>query len=324
MVMAGIPLSPIKRAPKLDLLNTFERAAYYGNFTRAAHELCISQAAVSRQIGILEEQLGIKLFIRNNRGITLTPQARPLYETLHSSIEKIKQSVGRIQKREQNSQQRLSIALDSALAGTWLKQRFFQFRERHPDIQLELQLITNTTPIDTVDLQVLYLPGSALTLDKYQIELLYEPMDFVVCSPNLLTSKKPLNTLEDLNRHSLVHEFNRDIWPDWLHHMNADNVNTQAGPLVHDSLLCLEMATNCEGIILSDDLVAADYLHTGKLVKPLPHVHPGRDKVYLLNRKELSDHQGLIAFKQWIQQEMQQHLTTCENLRAFKTFQFSS
>jgi len=93
---------------------------------------------------------------------------------------------------------------------------------------------------------------------------------------------------------------------------------------VHDSLLCLEMATNCEGIILSDDLVAADYLHTGKLVKPLPHVHPGRDKVYLLNRKELSDHQGLIAFKQWIQQEMQQHLTTCENLRAFKTFQFSS
>ncbi len=298
MVMAGIPLSPIKRAPKLDLLNTFERAAYYGNFTRAAHELCISQAAVSRQIGILEEQLGIKLFIRNNRGITLTPQARPLYETLHSSIEKIKQSVGRIQKREQNSQQRLSIALDSALAGTWLKQRFFQFRERHPDIQLELQLITNTTPIDTVDLQVLYLPGSALTLDKYQIELLYEPMDFVVCSPNLLTSKKPLNTLEDLNRHSLVHEFNRDI----------------------DSLLCLEMATNCEGIILSDDLVAADYLHTGKLVKPLPHVHPGRDKVYLLNRKELSEHQGLIAFKQWIQQEMQQHLTSCENLRAFKTF----
>ena len=312
------------RIPKLDLLNTFERAAYYQNLTRAADELCISQAAVSRQIGVLEEQLGIKLFKRNNRGIELTDEALPLYETLRTSINQIKKSVGRIQQRAHSEVNHLSIALDSALAGTWLKQRFFQFRERYPHIQIELQLISNNKPLDNVDLQVLYLNKTTATIDgHYQMELIYEPMDFVVCSPSLLSKKKPLNELEDLNQHSLVHEFNRDIWPDWLQHMNTDKVNTQDGPLVHDSLLCLEMATNSEGVILSDDLVAADYLYSGKLIKPLPHVFPGRDDVYLLHKKELTDNKSLIAFKEWIQQEMRLHLAHCETIRDFKTFPLS-
>ncbi len=312
------------RIPKLDLLNTFERAAYYQNLTRAAHELCISQAAVSRQIGILEQQLGIKLFHRNNRGIELTKEARPLYETLSTSINHIKESVRRVQHRMHGQVQRLSIAVDTSLASTWLKQRFFQFRERHPDIQLELQIIVNNMPLDNVDLQIIYSHKISSAIgSQYQVELLYEPMDFVVCSPSLLSKKKPLNELEDLNQHSLVHEFNRDIWPDWLQHMNTDKVNTQDGPLVHDSLLCLEMATNSEGVILSDDLVAADYLYSGKLIKPLPHVFPGRDDVYLLHKKELTDNKSLIAFKEWIQQEMRLHLAHCETIRDFKTFPLS-
>jgi hypothetical protein len=52
-------------------------------------------------------------------------------------------------------------------------------------------------------------------------------------------------------------------------------------------------------------------------------VDPGRDKVFLLNKKDLNDNPALIAFKHWIQQEMQQHLNSCERLRDLKTFQTS-
>ena len=309
------------RNPKLDLLKTFERAAYHGNLTRAAEELCITQAAVSRQIAILEEQLGIQLFKRSNRGISLTDSAKPLYETLHAALADIAKQVNRIHQMSIKDELRLTLAIDSALADTWFKRRFMQLRELYPNIQFELQLLSDSQPIASADLQIVYGPeGKAVQREGYHAEFIYQAMDFVVCSPKIISKTKPLNTLSDLKRHTLLHEFTDQLWPNWLHQFGADDVDASQGSIVHDASLCLEMAANAEAVILSDDLVASDYLADGRLINPLPFVRPNEGKIYLLQKVEPAYNPAAFAFKQWLTEQLQQHQQYFAVLREQKTY----
>ncbi|WP_019528050.1 LysR substrate-binding domain-containing protein [Dasania marina] len=304
------------RNPKLDLLNTFARAAYHGNFTRAANELCITQAAVSRQIGILEEQLGIALFVRSNRGISLTEAAKPLYAILQQSLADIGQEVNRIHQMSNQETMRLSLAIDCAFADTWFKKRFAQFRQQHANMQIELQLITDSRPKPNVDVQIIYaIDDKPLQGPGFVSEGIYQPMDFVVCSPNIISKATPLQALSDLKQHSLLHEFTTELWPNWLQHMGVSDIETSQGAIVHDALLCLEMAANGEAVILSDDLVAADYLADGRLIKPLPHVRANEAKIYLVQNTQQAHNPAAFAFRQWLLAELAKHQQVFAELR---------
>lgn len=296
------------RTPKLDLLKTFQRAAYHRNFTRAANELCITQAAVSRQIGILEEQLGIKLFVRSNRGIELTENARPLYDTVSQSLLAIEKGVNRVHQLSEQGEMRLSLAIDSSFADTWLLKRFGEFREQFPEVQIELQMLNAISPMVSADLQIIYgADEKEVQLPGCSCEFLYQSMDFVVCSPAVITERAPLQQLSDLKHHRLLHEFSTELWPNWLHTMGVDDVDSSQGSIVHDSLMCLEMAANGEAVILSDDLVAAEYLADGRLIKPLPNVRPNDSKIFLLQKNDQAHNPAAVAFRQWLHEELDKH-----------------
>ncbi|MEH6577926.1 MAG: LysR substrate-binding domain-containing protein [Amphritea sp.] len=300
------------RKPNLNLLKTFQRAAFHRNLTRAADELCITQAAVSRQIGMLEEQLGIKLFLRTNRGIELTPEAEPLYEVLTSSLNDIDRSLDALYQHSNLAPSRLAIGVDSAMADNWLRQRFAHFRELNPGIQIELQLIADNAPLPQVDIQIIYGCGQ---WPGYESELLLQPVDFVVCSPDLIRQGPPLEQLSDLKNHCLINEFNINVWAGWLRDTGATEIDASSGPIVHDAQMCLEMAANGEGVILSDDFVAANYLFDGRLVKPLREVVPARQDVYLLYRAAQKKNTNVHAFITWIKAEIDKHLTRTATLR---------
>ena len=321
--MTGVfaALTMTLRNPKLDLLKTFERAAFHGNLTRAAEELCITQAAVSRQIGLLEEQLGVKLFKRSNRGISLTEHAQPLYETLHTALADIATAVTQIHQLSTNAELRLTLAIDNAFADTWFKRRFLQLREQYPNIQFELQLISNSQPVPNADLQIIYWPeNKPLHCEGYKAEFIYQAMDFVVCSPKVITDSAPLKDLSDLKHHSLLHEFTAELWPNWLQQFGVEDVDASQGAIVHDASLCLEMAANGEAVILSDDLVAADYLADGRLIKPLPYVRPNEGKIFLLQKNQQVDSAAVLAFKDWLLDQLQQHEARFAMLRQSETY----
>ena len=75
-----------KRLPPLGTLVAFEAAARHQSFTRAAAELNLTQAAISRQIRLLEEDMGLELFVRANRAVTLTTEGRDLQHTISFSL----------------------------------------------------------------------------------------------------------------------------------------------------------------------------------------------------------------------------------------------
>lgn len=135
----------------------FEAAARLGNFTAAANELGVTQAAVSKQIAALEERLGVTLFVRRHRHVELTAAGQRLSESCHDALSTIARTINDVRKEEPKP---LTVALSASLSRFWMMPRMPDFRRRHPDIAL--RIIAHDEPDDAVipnaDLLVRYAP----------------------------------------------------------------------------------------------------------------------------------------------------------------------
>lgn len=129
----------------LNALRAFEAAARHQNFTRAALELCVSQAALSHQIRGLEDRLGIRLFHRLPRGVALTDEGAALYPVLNESFERISASIARYTGGP--AREVLTLGVVGTFATGWLLPRLAAFEAAHPDIELRLQTASCSTTI---------------------------------------------------------------------------------------------------------------------------------------------------------------------------------
>ena len=116
-----------KRLPPLGTMVAFEAAARHQSFTLAAAELNLTQAAISRQIRLLEEDLGINLFLRANRAVTLTSEGRDLQHTVSFSLMHIANAAEQV--RATGGRHRLNIATDKSINALWLMPRLHEFRQ---------------------------------------------------------------------------------------------------------------------------------------------------------------------------------------------------
>lgn len=123
-----------------DKLRTFYSVAKVKTLTGAAASLSLSQSAVSRQISSLEENLGLQLFNRHSRGLTLTAQGEILYRSVHDVFIKLSLTQKLLQENKQAAAGTLTIAVCSFFSALWLAPRLCKFMGKHPDIHLKLQV----------------------------------------------------------------------------------------------------------------------------------------------------------------------------------------
>ena len=123
-----------------DKLRIFHAVAEAGSFTRAGEELNLSQSAVSRQIGALEEHLGVPLFHRHARGLILTEQGELLYRTAHDVFGKLALTEARLAESKDRPKGPLKITTTVAFGSTWLAPRMREFIEVYPEIEAHLIL----------------------------------------------------------------------------------------------------------------------------------------------------------------------------------------
>ena len=114
--------------PSVNGLRAFEAAARLGSFTLAAAELNVTQTAISHQIRRLEEQLGIRLFIRAHRTLALTPEASDYLPSIRSAFEDLRRATARLRRTEA----RLTVSTTASLATKWLVSRVAAFQDAHP------------------------------------------------------------------------------------------------------------------------------------------------------------------------------------------------
>src|SRR5438034_3109809 len=132
------------RLPSLNGLRAFEAAARHMSFTLAASELNVTQTAISHQIRRLEEELGIRLFVRQNRALELTAEAREYLPGIRAAFNDLRLATDRLLRRDDDHV--LTISTLASLAAKWLLPRLATFQEAHPGI--DVRITTSTALVD--------------------------------------------------------------------------------------------------------------------------------------------------------------------------------
>ena len=124
------------RLPSLNGLRAFEAAARHLSFTNAASELNVTQTAISHQIRRLEQELGIRLFVRQNRALTLTPEARDYLPGVRAAFNDLRLATDRLLRKDNDHV--LTVSTLASLAAKWLLPRLSAFQEQHPGIDVRI------------------------------------------------------------------------------------------------------------------------------------------------------------------------------------------
>ena len=205
----------MSRLPSLNGLRAFEAAARHLSFTKAAEELNVTQTAISHQIKRLEEELGLKLFIRQNRTLALTAEARDYLPGIRAAFQDLRLATERL-KRKENANV-LIVSTITSFAAKWLMPRLSKFQQQHPTIDVRVTTSTELADFarDGVDVGIRYGHGKWQGLRSdwlIAVEL------FPVRSLALLRGEHPIRTPEDLRHHTLLYSTHdmEDDWRLWL------------------------------------------------------------------------------------------------------------
>ena len=287
------------RLPSLNGLRAFEAAARHLSFTLAASELNVTQTAISHQIRRLEEELGIRLFIRKNRALALTPQARDYLPGVRAAFNDLRLATDRLLRKDDDNV--LTVSTLASLAAKWLLPRLTAFQEAHPGI--DVRITTSTTLVDfkngDVDAAIRYGRGN---WPGVRAEWLMADEAFPVCSPALLDGKRPLHTPEDLRDHVLLHTTtNSDDWRQWLTAAGLpSDVSKQPGITFDLILMTVQAAIDGIGVAMGRTSYVQDDIAKGRLVVPFNIALPADAGFYLVSPEGAAEPPKLKAFRQWL------------------------
>ena len=290
------------QTPSLNFLNTFESVARHLSFTLAAKELFITQAAVSHQIKVLEDYLGAKLFLRENRKVYLTSEGQKLLPAVVSGLQGISDSLESIRNYEKEDT--LVVGVGSSFSANWLVHHLGKFYQSYPDINLHLK-ISNDDPefeIDGTDLAVVWGQGK---WTNYMFEQLMEVEFTPVCSPHLLKESFPLTTPEDLIHYPLLDVEGYDVWKEWLEKAGIPEKKYRRRTIIRDSNVLIHSALNAHGIALSAVGIVQEYLDSGMLLRPFELSITAGGFIYLVYPEKSLRKPLVNLFKEWLFEEVQ-------------------
>ena len=255
-----------RRLPPLISLRVFECAARHLSFTRAADELCVTQAAVSHQIKALEEWVGTPLFKRLNRTIKLTEAGERMVGPLTQALDLMATATRYV--LEGGGAPVINVATFDSFSSLWLLPRLHRFRSRYPNIDMRFFAKRSEDALTSgdADLEIRYGDGNWNGLSATR---LIEEDIFPVCSPRLLESGKPLSVLADLQHHDLLHDVFSIDWRNFLDHFGVPEVDTRRGLGFNHSHLVLQACKAGSGVALGRSALVADDLRQGLLVRPI-------------------------------------------------------
>ena len=289
-----------RQIPPLTALRAFEAAGRHLSFTKAAHELHVTQAAISHQVKSLEKYLGLKLFRRLNRTLLLTDAGQLYLPPLTDAFEGITRATHRL--RQDLGRARLTVSVLPSFAAGWLVPRLGRFRQRCPDVILRIDPTNSLTDFrrDDVELGILYGRGDypGLRTDRLMREEF-----FPVCSPRLLEGPAPLRDPADLTHHTLLHDDMTVDWRTWLLAAGVEGVDAERGITVTDSSMLLRAAIAGQGVALARSVLAADEIASGRLVRPFDVDVPAEYAYYLAYPEKSADQSNVVAFREWILEE---------------------
>ena len=291
--------------PPLNALRAFESAGRHLSFTKAAAELNVTPAAISHQVKALEELLEVPLFRRLTRALRLTDAGQAALPTLSQGFDKLAQGVEKMRAHCESGV--LTISVSPSFGAMWLVPRLEHFRSRHPDIEIRIDGTDRLVDLarDDADVALRYGPGG---YNGVRVDWLFSQVNTPVCSPALLSGEHPLNQPDDLRHHTLLHIDWKDAeasWRMWLLAAGLHDIDPTRGPRFTMENMAVQAALDGHGVALIGDILVADDLAAGRLVRPFdPSLStPLTFSFYLLSAKDGAEQPKVAAFRDWLLEE---------------------
>jgi LysR family transcriptional regulator, glycine cleavage system transcriptional activator len=294
-----------KPLPPLTSLRAFEAAARLLSFTRAARELHVTPAAISHQIRGLERHLGVELFRRGSRRLTLTEQGQLASEHLREGFERLAVGVGVLRGRQRAG--RLTVGATPSFATRWLVPRLPRLARRVPGIELRVRTDTRPFDLDQDDVDVAIRFGRG-GFDRSTADPLFGEFVTPVASGALLRSHA-VRRPADLARVPFIHDDSMrragrpPSWAEWFRVAGARGIDTSGGLHFNDGHLALQAAAAGQGVALGRLAYAAGDLTNGALRAPFPQVIELDLHYYLLVPDSRVGEPAIGAFREWLRAE---------------------
>lgn len=285
-----------RRLPSLNALRCFEIVAAHGSVKRAAQELNISESAVSRQVRILEEQLGLPLFLRTHTGLEITEEGRRIAACLKTAFDHIALTLDPLQA-DSNV---VTLRVIPTFALRWLFPRLRRFHERHPMIRIAVQTrLTDMTQDESeADLGIRYGLGDFSHDNGME---LYPEWIVPVCAPAYPDSDDPERMLRT---GTLLHPLpDRQDWLTWSQKARID-FPAREGLDFDASDMAMTAAEAGSGIAIADVVLADQAVRDGRLIMPLNIAVPTGVSYFLVRRPDLRRRKQVRLVEDWLMEEI--------------------
>ena len=292
-------MADFRRLPNLAALRAFEAAARHGNFSRAAEEIHVTHGAISHQVRALEEELGVALFARHGKRISITPEGERFATTLRKALGDIAAAAAALQA--DSRQNRLTVTSLTSFAARWLSPRLGRFIELHPDMEVMLQSSNQLTDFvrESVDIGIRFGRGNypGLSVTKLTDDYFYP-----VVSTRFNRGKLP-RTPEQLAKHPLL-RCEMEPWTPWFRAAGLDFLEPTGGLVFQDSSMLVRAAVEGNGIALARHSLAFSDIESGELVRLFDVAIRCPQSYYLVCPPESMHKPQVQAFREWILEEV--------------------
>ena len=291
------------RLPPLSSLRLFEAAGRHRSFKLAAAELNVTPSAVSHGIVGLEQALGVELFLREPRGLSLTAEGADYLAYVSEALSLIAIGTQRLPRGEAGRAIALSCA--PTLTSRWLLPRLHRFHSRWPGISLTLDSSSRQVgfPVDGFDfaIRLSRTPAAGLAWTR-----LLGQQVVPVCSPACRDSLLGADGQPDLRRATLIHvTAASEDWQAWCEAGKIDGIALNGGLRVDTFQLAFEAATAGLGVALGRKPLVDHDLATGILVEASPFSIAAETAYWLVSSEGVEQRPDLLAFKHWLIGEAQ-------------------
>lgn len=281
--------------PPLPWLRAFEASARHLSFTNAAAELNLTQAAISKQVKLLEHFLRERLFERLPRSLTLTKAGAAYLPKVNDAFERLAAGTQEVFGNRRNAM--LTVRAPVGWAVNWIAERLPSFFEEYPKVPVRIisSVWSEDAETEKYDLDIRY--GSGKWPGIVAQRVTWERLD-PLCTPEIAAR---IGSPDDLAKERLLHVLGyKEGWATWLAAAGATKVNSGAGEQFDSSLMAYEVAANGGGIALGRSSMSAKEIKSGRLVRPFVLSVPVQEAFFILTPEDGLNHPDATIFKDWL------------------------
>jgi DNA-binding transcriptional LysR family regulator len=282
----------------LNALRAIEIVARRGALAPAAEELGVTIGAVSQHLRRAEERLGMDLFERTPQGLVPLPALRQVLPQLTSGFTALADGLASIKGSEEGV---LNLTVGSVFASRWLIWRINKFTTLNPDIEVRLTVTAAMLDLSRPDIDcgIRFGGGDWAGVTTSLVGgMAYQP----VCAPAVA---RQIGSPGDLVRVPVIHDQTSMLpWGPWLAAAGVDPGMQFSGPTYSDASLAFDAAISEQGVLMAADMMSADAVSDGRLVRPFDMPIEGPNGYWLATAKGRREPRRVQAFRQWLTAEV--------------------